>query len=203
MKETLESASCELAPGDRGHFMRTFTGQHFYPLAPRIEDMFLADVAHHLAMQVRFNGATKDFYSVAEHCVIGSFLVPTEDAFEFLMHDAEETWLGDLIRPLKNHCILGFEYKRIAGPIDSLVRQKWGMLAGQPDTVRRVDQAMCAMEMQQIFRDPPQDTDFSVWKDIVGSAGVPLHFWSWREAEFQFLRRFYELTLSNEAETYA
>lgn len=192
MRETLESASCETAPGNRGHFMRTYSGRQFWPMDPRAEDMCIEDVAHHLSMQVRFNGATKDFYSVAEHCVIGSHLVLPEHAFEFLMHDAAEAWLGDLIRPMKNHSVLGYEYKRVESVVESKVKQRWGLRNVTPVEVKRIDQAMCAIELQQVFLHPP-DGDLSVWRDIVASDCVPLQFWPWQEAERRFLARFYEL----------
>jgi len=205
MTDTIQSLSCEVAPGERGHFMRTFTGRKFWPMDPKAEDMSIVDVAHHLAMQVRFNGATKDFYSVAEHCVIGSYLVPDEYAFEFLMHDAPEAWLGDMIRPIKNHTLCGDQYKLIELGVDSVVRAKWGMAEEPPSCVKRMDSALCAMEIDQVYGAPVdyvlrgEGLDFSMLK----GAGYKLHFWDWRTAEIQFFQRFLELTVNTKHEVQA
>jgi hypothetical protein len=49
------------------NFIRTFTGRKFWPLDPRADEIFIEDVAHHLANECRFNGATSCHYSVADH----------------------------------------------------------------------------------------------------------------------------------------
>ena len=183
MREILIGASSEAEPS-RGPYMRMYSGLRFWPFSPRTEDMCIEDVAHHLAMQVRFNGAVKDHYSVAEHCVIGSYLVRPEDAFEFLMHDAAEAWLGDLIRPLKHDTVLGDEYKKIEESVERQVRQKWGLNEITPSNVKRVDDIMCELEKKQVYR----------WCEVYyRTPPVRLQFWSWREAEWKFLARFYEL----------
>ncbi len=182
---------CEVEPGVRGHYMQTYTCQQFFPMDPRAEDINIPDIAHHLAMQCRFNGATKDFYSVAEHCVIGSYLVPPEDAFEFLMHDAAEAYLGDLIRPMKNHSILGDEYKRIEALVEQQVKIVFDLSPETPNTVKRVDQALCMIELAQAF-EVPRGLDADL--DDIGVESIPkLHFWSWYQAESAFLKRFEEL----------
>lgn len=59
-----------------GDWFQTYTGAKFYPFDPRAEDIHLADIAHHLSLQCRFNGATDKFYSVAQHCVLVSQHIP-------------------------------------------------------------------------------------------------------------------------------
>ena len=58
--------------GTRGPWMATWSGNRFYPLTPRAGEMHFEDIAHHLARICRFGGAVARFYSVAEHCTIGS-----------------------------------------------------------------------------------------------------------------------------------
>jgi len=84
--------------GDDCSYIRTYTGSRFYPLDPRPEDVNIRDIAHHLSMLCRFTGAVKSFYSVGEHSVRVSFIVPTLQA---LVHDATEAYLNDIARPLK------------------------------------------------------------------------------------------------------
>ena len=42
------------------------------------------------------------YYSVADHCVIMSYNVPKEHAFAALMHDAAESYLTDVPKPIKS-----------------------------------------------------------------------------------------------------
>lgn len=51
-------------------WLQTFTGKKIFPLNPRTEDICIADIAHSLSMQCRYNGHTKLFYSVAQHSAV-------------------------------------------------------------------------------------------------------------------------------------
>jgi hypothetical protein len=84
----------------RGEWFSTYTGRRWYVRSPRPEDVDLADVAHSLSMQCRFNGHCRDFYSVAQHSVLVSRLVRPELALHGLL-DAAEAYVGDLVRPIK------------------------------------------------------------------------------------------------------
>ncbi len=55
-----------------GSWIQTYTGICFNPFLPDPKDITLEDIAHALSMMCRYNGHTKEFYSVAEHCVIMS-----------------------------------------------------------------------------------------------------------------------------------
>lgn len=81
--------------------MSTWTGVAFYPLDPRPEEVNIIDIARALSNAARYNGMCR-FYSVAEHSVLVSRLVPPELALEGLLHDAGEAYTGDVTRPMKN-----------------------------------------------------------------------------------------------------
>jgi hypothetical protein len=87
-------------------WMETWTGRTIYPLNPSLEDICLEDVAHHLAIIPRYNGATARPYSVAEHSVIladharADGQVPAV-CLNYLLHDAAEAYLQDIIKPVK------------------------------------------------------------------------------------------------------
>ncbi|WP_051202611.1 hypothetical protein [Desulfovibrio aminophilus] len=55
---------------------QTYTGRMFFPLAPDPAAVVIEDVARSLAMQCRFNGHVRRYYSVAEHSVLVSRLAP-------------------------------------------------------------------------------------------------------------------------------
>jgi len=92
----------------RGDWMEVASGTRFYPLDPRASEVHLSDVASSLAKQCRYNGHTRFFYSVAEHSVLMADWLFREYgdpllAYQGLMHDAPEAYLGDMVRPLKRN----------------------------------------------------------------------------------------------------
>jgi len=108
---------------DRGPWMETFLGKRFYPLNPTPEDISIIDIARGLSNQCRFNGHTKHFYSVAQHCIVGADWVFDQTkshrwAMLFLLHDAAEAYIGDLIRPLKE--TRHFDYLEV---IESVIKR--------------------------------------------------------------------------------
>jgi len=90
----------------RGNWMETHSGQRFYPLDPREDEIHPADIAHALGHVCRFGGHVRRFYSVAEHCVLMHDAAwdaghDREVAAHMLLHDATEAYVGDMVRPLK------------------------------------------------------------------------------------------------------
>ena len=78
----------------------THSGRYFDFTKPHEHDFQIEDIAKALSNICRFNGHCP-FYSVAQHSVAVSMLVPPEYAMEGLMHDAPEAYLGDVTAPLK------------------------------------------------------------------------------------------------------
>jgi hypothetical protein len=61
----------------------------------------LIDIGWGLANQIRFGGQCLFPYSVGQHSVLLSRMVPEHLAAVALMHDAAEAYVGDIITPLK------------------------------------------------------------------------------------------------------
>lgn len=88
----------------RGRPVDTYSGQRFYPLDPRPDDIRIEDIAHGLANTCRYSGQCRHYYSVATHSRYVSDALATEGhrvQVYGLFHDAAEAYVGDVPRPLK------------------------------------------------------------------------------------------------------
>lgn len=81
--------------------VETYSGQYVDLINPDPATIKLVDIAMGLAHTARFAGQTTRFYSVAEHAVRVSRLVPRALALPALHHDSHEAYIGDIIAPLK------------------------------------------------------------------------------------------------------
>lgn len=188
-----------------GHFMHTNTGR-FWPLDPRVEDLRIEDIAHHLSRICRYNGAVDGFYSVAEHCVHVSYIGPAEEALERLLHGAAEFAIGDVIRPLKHAELLtrlhpnahggsvaaarsfADAYKAIEEPIEHAVALRFGLKYPWPESVKFADEAVCNAELDHFFK----GRSFGICSDPTMRAPVEIQCWSPDEAKQRFIDRYVE-----------
>lgn len=84
-----------------GGCIETYTGKIWHFVSPNPADVDINDIAHALSNIQRFNGHARGSCSVAAHSVFVSRMVPPELSLKALLHDAEESVLGDISRPLK------------------------------------------------------------------------------------------------------
>jgi uncharacterized protein len=82
--------------------IQVLSGPRFSLLDPRPEDVRIVDIAHSLAHLCRYTGHCSRFYSVAQHSVLTSRIVPEEHTMAALLHDAAEAYIGDISRPMKD-----------------------------------------------------------------------------------------------------
>lgn len=136
-----------------GLFKTCHSGKDFDFEAPSVDAVDINDIIHALPNLCRFLGHTDFFYSVAQHCIIGTeeFLKEGrfDEAYEFLMHDAEEVYVGDLPTTLKPLCP---DYKRAASGVDRAIRQKFHLPLVITPSVKGMDRRMLATEKQQIVK---------------------------------------------------
>jgi len=133
-------------------WIQTYSGKQFWPLAPRAEDFDIEDIAHSLSMQCRFNGHCKAFYSVADHCVRVSRLVPHEDAMWGLLHDAGEAYLADLPRPLKLEMP---SYQELEEQLLKVFARAFSLPWPIPASIKAADDIMLATEKRDLMESPP------------------------------------------------
>lgn len=175
----------------RGHIVATASGLPFWPMDPRVEDIRLSDIAHGLSMLVRFNGAVHTFYSVAQHSVIMSRALDYDRdlAREALLHDGAETYVGDLIRPVKAHCP---DWCAIDARIDAVIRIRFGLPETMSEAVRQADMRMFATERRDLLT-VHQSVDWGALPEPYDAPIIPV---GWAKAKALFLDRAAELGVS-------
>lgn len=179
----------------KGDWAQIYSGEKFWPLDPKPEEVSLKDIAHSLALQCRFNGHSDVFYSIAQHSVLVSKVVSQEQALAALFHDASEAYTGDMVSPLKK--FLPPEFKMIEKEIENAVFEHFGIKHETVDHVeiKRADKIALFTEMRDLMKEPPSKWDdvdlFQPHTDKI----IPL---SPEEAEKEFLDRFNELTKGKE-----
>lgn len=170
-------------------WMQTFVGVRFRPTNPDIKDISIVDIAHALANQCRYAGHTKEFYSVAEHSVRVSRIVPKEHAFWGLMHDSPEAYLQDMIRPLKMVHPLGDEYLKLEHRLMEVIAQRFKLKLPMPPEIKEADNIMLFTEKRDLMEVQLP------WFDEGKYAPLPevIKPWSPKQARYEFLYRFGEI----------
>ncbi len=135
-----------LAPDNT--LMPTFTQRRVDPLALTVDDIEIEDIAHSLANLCRWNGHCKPYYSVAQHCVeVARWLQRHKQSIQTvrwgLMHDAAETYLGDISRFKPN--LPNFDVWELY--ILQRVSEKFGLPWPIPSIVWEADDAAGAGEL--------------------------------------------------------
>lgn len=174
----------------KGNWMQVYSGKQFWPFDPRPGDFDILDIATALSRLCRFGGHTKEFYSVAEHCVYVSHCVAEENpeyALWGLMHDASEAYVQDLIRPIKYAMP---EYQAIEDRVQEALAKQFELEWPMPKEVHRADVSVLLAESRDIMLPPP-----APWSE----RGVPpfsmrIEGLSPEEAKNAFLGRYYDLT---------
>lgn len=169
-------------------FIQTLSGKHFDYLNAQTDDVDIEDIATALSNICRFAGHLPEFYSVAQHSVLCSQIVPQEYAFEALLHDAAEAYCQDIPAPLKK---LLPDYRRIETLVDDLIRSKFGLAMHQSDLVKYADLTMLATERRDLEID--NGTHWPILEGIPASDLIQIHPLRPGQAYGLFMNRFNEL----------
>ncbi|WP_262027603.1 YfbR-like 5'-deoxynucleotidase [Microvirga sp. Mcv34] len=162
------------------------SGAYFDLLDPENSAFTIEDIAHGLSNTCRFAGQCSHFYSVAQHSVYASQIVPEEHAFAALMHDAAEAFIGDVTKPLKD---LLPEYREIEERVEAAIFKRFGIVAPLDPSVKEADLVLLATEQRQLLNN--RDT----WGTVEGRKALDrkLPYWDSDYAKARFLFRFEEL----------
>lgn len=170
-------------------WMHTYTGRRYTPLAPKIEDIDIVDIAHALSHTCRFGGHSRDFYSVAQHCFVASLIVPKEYALWALLHDAAEAYVGDIIRPIKyGSCELHAAFSDIEDKNLKVIAEKYGLCWPMPECIKIADDIVLYTELRDILGSVPYG--YCSKQEPLQNEIVPLEP---HKAESVFLERFWTL----------
>lgn len=133
----------------------TATGLTFNIVNPNPMDVSLTDVSYSLSHICRYNGHVPTFYSVAEHSVRVAWWLQDhghghEIALTGLLHDAAETYVGDMVRPLKRHPEFGAVHQQLEDRVAIAVHEALGGIYPHPEPVHEADQAVYRWEVDVI-----------------------------------------------------
>lgn len=177
---TLELNTPEAAPA----WIQTWSGARVDVFNPDPATLRIVDIAHGLANKCRFNGHTCSWYSVAQHSVLVSQLVPEDLALAALLHDAAEAYLPDMPSPIKAR-LPGFDQVE-AGLMQAIAEQfrlPWPM----PEAVAIADRRIVADEAFHFMGDPGD------WPSLPTPVGVSIRGESPEVAKQSFLARYLTL----------
>ena len=170
----------------KGPSIMLSSGKMFDFLDPHGSDFDIEDVAHGLAHVCRYAGQCRDFYSVAEHSLLVCDMVK-DYAYEALLHDAAEAFIGDVTRPLKQ---LMPEFKRIEADVEDAVIDRFKMRRDYRKAVKMADLSVLAAEQLQIMA--PGCADWALEAGIE-PAPIKVRHLTPSEAKHEFLVRFEKL----------
>lgn len=171
------------------NWIQTYSGRKFYPLSPRVGDIFIEDIAHSLSMLCRFNGHSRIFYSVAEHSVRVSKILPPNLQLWGLLHDSAEAYLSDIPRPLKKNFR---EFREVEDALLEVIARRFGLSWPMPAEVVEADNRLLATEARDLMAPHPEPWNLPF--PPLAERIVPL---GPAEAEAAFLARFRELIPPN------
>lgn len=133
-------------------WIETYSGIKFSLEDPQFEPI---DIAHALANLCRFNGHTRQFYSVAEHSLLVSALVyhmggNQQQCLEALLHDATEAYMSDVPAPFKQMLP---DWKKLDAELDSKLRAWLDLPEAKTGIVKEADWIALFIEAYHLIKD--------------------------------------------------
>lgn len=184
-------------------YIQTVKGRRFYMSHPEFD---IEEIAHAISMQCRFTGHTREFYSVAEHCVIASHMIQQHPEifelpatpYEALMHDAHEGYVSDIASPWK---ALIPDYRKMEEGLELKLRRHYGLSDKISRGAKLADWAMLFVEAQVLlvpgvsddWLTPSEDFREKVLAPVLAGDKFHPQCWTPKQAKSMFMARYYAL----------
>ena len=158
-------------------------------LHPETSEFTIEDIAHGLSNTCRFSGQCEPFYSVAQHSVSTSLIVPPAFAMHGLLHDGSEAFMCDLPSPLKQ---LLPSYQQIEEHVQSVIVDRFVTVTDPTHSkVKLADLRMLATERRD-YMPYPNAVPWPVL-DGIKTLDARKDALTPKEAKYEFLERYYQL----------
>ena len=171
----------------RNNWFQTVSGKAF-PLPDfKPSDFHIEDIAHALSLVCRFSGHCLAFYSVAQHSVLASQIVPDQFRMWALLHDASEAYMSDVVAPFKDQLP---QYKELEKKVMQAICIRFAIPMEMPAQVAMADLTVLATEKRDLLLPEPQP-----WDCLEGVLPMETKIqpWPWAKAKQIFLETFKEL----------
>lgn len=165
----------------------THSGRYVDLADPQPESFVIEDIARGLSNTCRFGGQCSQFYSVAQHSVLVSHLVPKQHQMAALLHDGSEGYAPDLQTPLK---AMLPEFKAIEERVQAAIFKRFGLPYPMDASIKEADLKALATERRDLT---PWGEDY--WPLLGDVKPLPFKITAMnpQEAFSAFMDRFYEL----------
>lgn len=131
--------------------MTLYSGREVDIFDLKSKDIDIEDIAHSLSNLCRYGGHCLFHYSVALHSVLCSYEEGTrEEKLAFLLHDASEAYMNDLVRPIKHRPELE-HYRNEEDKIQKLIFEKYNLEFPFSQRVHNVDNQVLMRELKEII----------------------------------------------------
>lgn len=131
--------------------MTLYTGREVDIFNLKIEDIDIEDIAHSLSNLCRYGGHCLFHYSVALHSYLCSLVPGTKsEQLQFLLHDASEAYVNDLVRPIK-HRVEMEKYREIEDSIQDLIFKRFNLPYPYSERVHEVDDKVLLDEIPNLI----------------------------------------------------
>lgn len=118
-------------------------------LAPTQDMVSIEDIAATLSKICRWGGKGSEFFSVAQHSVLVSYIAPKKYRLAALLHDAAEAYVGDVCKPLKVQ--LGKTFDMIEHGFEEVICDKFKFPFSHMLSIKPADMRAAEIEFEYLF----------------------------------------------------
>jgi hypothetical protein len=174
-------------------YITTYTGKKVNPLALKVSDISIDDIAHGLALCNRFAGHSKRPISVAHHSVYVCRLCDEDPVAEFqaLLHDASEAYLGDVTRWLKATPEME-AYRAAEKRAMDVIFTAFKLPTKQHVLVDAADRLMVRYELRHVKKYVFDHPEFGRCTKEEEERIGPWAFWTWQRAKEVFMAHYWQ-----------